>query len=110
MEVNRLFKHPVYLGCHYYRDKGWLELAGLSSGNEFQYYNERIFGFRAPLFGRMYVCAYVYMILFPRIKRPGRGADHPVSSKGRAKPVLNLCACVACNGQPSPRFHFSVTN
>jgi len=94
---------------------GWLEVAGLSSGNELQYYNERIFGFRAPLFRLckyvcVCVCVCVYMIIFPGIERPGRGADHPVSSKGRSIPVLDLCACVACNGQPSPLSNFSLSN
>ena len=39
---------------------------------------------------------------FPGVKRPGRGADHsppsqvPRSWKGRAIPLLTLCASVAC--------------
>ena len=41
----------------------WLELARLMSVNGFQYYDEKIFGFRAPLFKPMNVrvCVYIYI-------------------------------------------------
>ena len=44
-----------------------------------------------------------YLVSFPPVKRPARGASHPFLSKaeveyGQSYTCTSLCACLACNG------------
>ena len=52
-----------------------------------------------PVLGSTHLVYNRYRV-FPGVKRPGRGADHPPPSrKSRAAPLLSLWAFVACYGR-----------